>query len=115
MCSSDLIFGDGSQTRTFCFIDDHLDATTKAFYQNELVNDVGNIGTDQEHSVMDVARLLVARMTTDGDVASHVVFVPDRPFNDFRYSVDSSRLRELGWSEEHTDFVANIESLIRSD
>jgi UDP-glucose 4-epimerase len=34
------IYGDGSQTRTFCFIEDHLDATLNAFYDNLVVNDV---------------------------------------------------------------------------
>jgi dTDP-glucose 4,6-dehydratase len=28
-----------------------------------------------------------------------ITFVEDRPFNDFRYSIDSSKLRELGWKE----------------
>src|SRR5204863_2669851 len=42
------IYGDGLQTRTFCYIEDHLDATTNAFYNNHAVNDVANIGTDKE-------------------------------------------------------------------
>lgn len=53
------IYGDGMQTRTFCFIEDHLDATTAAFYRNELINDVGNIGTDQEITILDLAKLIV--------------------------------------------------------
>lgn len=27
----------------------------------------------------------------------HLEFVQDRPFNDLRYPMDSSKLRELGW------------------
>jgi len=49
------IYGDGSQKRTFCYIDDHLDATTNALYNNLLVNDVANIGTDREISMLELA------------------------------------------------------------
>ena len=76
------------------------------------INEIYNIGTDCEKTVLDVAALLVQHMTDDKDMANHIVYVPDRPFNDFRYAIDSSRLRELGWSEVHTDFEANVRSLI---
>ncbi len=32
-------------------------------------------------------------------VAANIVFVPDRPFNDLRYPLDCTRLKELGWTE----------------
>jgi dTDP-glucose 4,6-dehydratase len=77
-------------------------------------NFIYNIGTSQEFSVMDVAKLLVEKLTDDKDLANHITFVEDRPFNDFRYSIDSTYLRELGWKEEHTDFIKNIELLIHT-
>ena len=52
-------------------------------------------------------------MTGECNIHDHITFVPDRPFNDFRYSVDSTRLRELGWVEKNTDFEANLQLLIR--
>ena len=76
------------------------------------INEIYNIGTDSEYSVMDVAALLVKHMTTDGLVDNHVTYVEDRPFNDFRYAIDSSLLRTLGWSEQNTDFEANVRFLI---
>src|ERR1051326_9118158 len=53
------INGDGSQTRTFCYIDDNVEATTNAFYGNRCVNDVVNIGSDAEISILDLAHLVV--------------------------------------------------------
>ena len=53
------IYGDGSQTRTFCFIEDHLDATMNAFYNNLLVNDVANIGSDNEMSMLELAKFII--------------------------------------------------------
>jgi nucleoside-diphosphate-sugar epimerase len=53
------IYGDGSQTRTFCYIDDHLDATVKCFDQNLYINDVVNIGSDDEKPILEVAKLVI--------------------------------------------------------
>lgn len=53
------IYGDGSQSRTFCFIDDHLEATVNCLLHNKFVNDVVNIGNDQEYSVLELANLII--------------------------------------------------------
>lgn len=53
------VHGDGSQSRTFCYIDDHIQATTKAFYENLYVNEVINIGNDTETSVLQLAQTIV--------------------------------------------------------
>lgn len=53
------IYGDGSQTRTFCFIDDNVDACATAFYDNLIVNDVVNIGGDREIPVLELAETVI--------------------------------------------------------
>src|SRR5690606_33060637 len=53
------IYGDGRQTRTFCFIDDNIEATVNAYRKNEVINDVANIGNDQETPIGDLAKLVV--------------------------------------------------------
>jgi UDP-glucuronate decarboxylase len=66
------IYGDGSQTRTFCYIDDNIDACLNAFYNNEIVNDVANIGNDYEITILDLARKII-------DVSgskSKIIFLP---------------------------------------
>ncbi|MFM2206456.1 MAG: hypothetical protein RL213_431 [Bacteroidota bacterium] len=86
------IFGDGMQTRTFCYIEDHLDATTRAFYDNELVNDVGNIGTDQEITVLDLAKLIV-KVTGS---SSKIVHLPSLKEGDMtRRRPDITKMRQL--------------------
>ena len=52
------IYGDGQQTRTFCYIDDNLEATVNCLLQNKFVNDVVNIGNDQELAVVELARTI---------------------------------------------------------
>ncbi len=53
------IYGDGSQTRTFCFIDDNLDVTLKCLNEGHCVNDVMNIGNDKEVTVLNLASKII--------------------------------------------------------
>lgn len=53
------IYGDGSQSRTFCYVDDNIDACYQAFLTNDVVNDVVNIGNDNEMSVLQLAKTIV--------------------------------------------------------
>jgi UDP-glucuronate decarboxylase len=54
------VYGDGGQTRTFCYIDDNIDATLSCLNENKFVNDVVNIGSSVETSVLDLAKLVVS-------------------------------------------------------
>ncbi len=54
------IYGDGSQTRTFCFIDDNIEATKRIFEENLHLNDIVNIGSNIEVSVLDLAKKVIA-------------------------------------------------------
>lgn len=53
------LFGDGLQTRTFCYIDDNTDACLNAFRTGDILNDVVNIGSDQEITIKALAELII--------------------------------------------------------
>jgi len=53
------IYGDGTQTRTFCYIEDNIDACFNAFQNNLFINDVVNIGGEIEISILDLANKIV--------------------------------------------------------
>lgn len=53
------LYGDGMQTRTFCYIDDNVEATTNAMYNDLFVNDVVNVGSDKEMTILELARLVI--------------------------------------------------------
>jgi len=105
------IHGSGATRRNFIWAEDVASAT-RTILEKGAIDQIYNIGTDCERTVMDVAALLVKYMTDDKDMANHVIYVADRPFNDFRYAIDSALLRSLGWTEEFTDFEKNVRSLI---
>ena len=107
------IHGNGETRRNFIWAEDVSSATELIFHSGKL-NETYNIGTQQEYSVMDVAKMLVNKITNDKDIANHIDFVEDRPFNDFRYSVDTTLLKSLGWKELFLDFEANIDFLIKN-
>lgn len=103
------VHGNGSTRRNFIWAEDVAIATELIFHKGEL-NETYNIGTKQEYSVMDVANILIKKMRS----YTGIQFVEDRPFNDFRYSVDTTLLKSLGWEERFTNFEENIDYLIKN-
>ena len=86
------IYGDGSQTRTFCFIEDNIAATVAAFTGNAAINDVVNIGNDKETSILELAQLIVD-MTGS---ASKIIHLPPLKEGDMtRRMPDITRMRQL--------------------
>lgn len=65
------IYGDGSQTRTFCFIDDNVEACSNAFYRNAYINDVVNVGGTVEIPILEVAQTII-RLTGSSSEIKHV-------------------------------------------
>lgn len=72
------IFGEGDQTRTFCYIDDHLDATVSCLLKNKFADDVVNIGNDQEVSVLELAKTII-KITNS---KSEIIHLPPLPEGD---------------------------------
>ncbi|MDB0045633.1 NAD-dependent epimerase/dehydratase family protein [Candidatus Pelagibacter sp.] len=54
-----LINGDGSQTRTFCYIDDNIDCCVKIFKKNLLNNQIINIGSNKEITILSLAKKII--------------------------------------------------------
>lgn len=86
------IFGDGSQTRTFCYVDDTVEACVRAHQTGRFENDVVNVGSDVEITILDLARLVI-RVTGS---SSAVEFLPPLPEGDMsRRCPDVRKMREL--------------------
>lgn len=104
------IYGDGMQTRTFCFIEDHLDATTNAFYNNHVVNDVANIGTDKEITILDLAKEII-RITNSRSKLLHMPALKEGDMT--RRQPDITKMQEL-LNRGFTPLEEGIKSIIRS-
>lgn len=53
------IYGDGDQTRTFCYIEDNIDACYEIFKSGSFRNDVVNIGSDSEIPIKLLAEAII--------------------------------------------------------
>jgi nucleoside-diphosphate-sugar epimerase len=66
------IYGDGSQTRTFCYVDDTVGACLAAHEKDAFINDVVNVGGAQEMSIRELAELVIREC----DSKSELKFLP---------------------------------------
>ena len=66
------IYGDGSQTRSFCYIDDNIDTCVKTLTDNLHINDVLNVGTDNEISILELAKKVIDVTQSQ----SEILFLP---------------------------------------
>ena len=53
------IYGEGKQTRTFCYINDNLEVTNKILSEGYFENDIINIGNDIEYTILDLAQKVI--------------------------------------------------------
>jgi nucleoside-diphosphate-sugar epimerase len=53
------VYGDGSQSRTFCYIDDNIDTCLKILFDDQYKNEVYNIGNDQVITIKELAETII--------------------------------------------------------
>ncbi len=84
----------GKGIRDWIFVDDHCEAIMKVLERGES-GESYNISASNEIDVLTVVRKILKMMGKPEDLYE---FVQDRPGHDFRYSMNSSKIRsELGW------------------
>ena len=86
------IYGDGSQTRTFCYVQNNVEATIKAAFSDAYVNQTINIGNDVEISILELAKLII-RLTGS---SSKIVHLPPLEEGDMtRRKPDITKMKQL--------------------
>lgn len=72
------IYGDGTQSRTFCYIDDNVDFTEKVLEKDLWLNETVNVGNDCEISVIELAQKVLSVTQSK----SRIVHLPPLPEGD---------------------------------
>jgi UDP-glucose 4-epimerase len=86
------VYGDGSQTRTFCYIDDNIEACIKAFKENKHINDVLNVGGNIEIPIKKLAETIIAITGS----SSKIIHLPALKEGDMtRRQPDNSKMKKL--------------------
>ncbi|MGN6849331.1 MAG: bifunctional glycosyltransferase/UDP-glucuronate decarboxylase [Sphingomicrobium sp.] len=88
------IYGDGSQTRSFCFVDDMIEALMRLMDSDRAIGMPVNLGNPNELKVSDLVELVIAMTDTDSQVVHRPLPVDDPR----RRKPDISRaMKLLGW------------------
>lgn len=89
------IYGSGSQTRSFCYVDDLVDATLRFMKTPARIAGPINVGNPNECSILELARM-VQRITQSD---SGIVFMPAPPDDPKQRQPDISLAkRDLDWT-----------------
>lgn len=88
------LYGKGENKRDWLYVGDHCDAVELVFAADDIDGWILNVSANEERQNIDVARAI---LKATGKPESLISFVPDRPGHDWRYAVDSSLIRKLGW------------------
>jgi dTDP-glucose 4,6-dehydratase len=97
------LYGDGLQVRDWLHVDDHCRAID-LLIDSGASGEVYNVGGGNHVRNVDLTRRILELAGKSEDLIRHV---PDRQGHDRRYSLDTSKLRGLGWAPQ-VDFDAGL-------
>ena len=83
------IYGDGSQTRSFCYVDDLLNGMTKLMDNEGFIGPV-NVGNDGEYNILELAEMIIKLSNS----SSKIVFKPLPSDDPVRRKPDLSLAKE---------------------
>jgi dTDP-glucose 4,6-dehydratase len=102
------LYGEGKNVRDWLYVVDNCRGIDTVL-RSGIPGNAYNIGGGQERSNLELTRAILEIMEAGED---SIQYVPDRLGHDLRYSVDSSRLRELGWSPLY-DFETGLRETVQ--
>jgi len=111
------VYGKGQNIRDWLFVDDHCNAILQVL-RNGKIGETYNIGGNNEIKNIDIVQKIcdvldeIKSISREDSYSKLISFVDDRPGHDFRYAIDSSKIKkDLGWSPKET-FDSGIKKTI---
>ncbi len=92
------IYGDGQAVRDYVYVRDHCEAIDLVLRKGR-AGEIYNVGASRELNTIDVSDRVLDLL---GKPRTLKRLVTDRPGHDRRYSVDWTKIRELGWTPRHS-------------
>jgi len=92
------VYGDGKNVRDWLYVDDHCDAIN-LILQKGIPGEKYNIGGGTEIANIDLVKMILKLLHKD---ESLIQYVTDRVGHDRRYSIDCSKLENLGYKPKHS-------------
>ena len=86
------VYGDGSQTRTFCYVTDNVEATIKVIDDKNTIDQVVNVGNDNELTILELAQKIIEKTNS----SSKIVNLPPLKEGDMtRRQPDASKMKKI--------------------
>lgn len=98
------VYGDGSQSRTFCYIKDNIDATINALESKKCLNEVINIGSDNEMSILELAQKIIEVTNS----SSKITYLPALEEGDMTRRLPFTEKMQSLIERELTDFQTGL-------
>ena len=111
------IYGIGENIRDWLYVEDHVEAIDLILHQGE-IGETYAIGGNNELKNIDIVFKLIEitdrlLKRPEGTSKSLISFVTDRLGHDYRYAIDTSKIKDkLGW-EPKTSFELGLEETIK--
>jgi nucleoside-diphosphate-sugar epimerase len=102
------IHGDGSQTRSLCYVSDLVDGLLRAMFTPGTAGEVFNLGNPDEHSVREFAEVIIRLCES----TSEVIFEPKRQDDPERRCPDISKARQMLHWEPRVDLKSGLAKTI---
>jgi len=97
------IHGDGTYIRDWTYVKDNVSAIW-LLIDSGIKNEVFNIAAENHMTNLEVVDHILSWYGKD---RNQIKFVTNRVGQDLRYSVDSSKIRKLGWNPEKSESIFN--------
>ncbi len=101
------IYGDGTQVRDWLFVTDNCAAVDLVAHRGK-AGEIYKIASGEEHMNIEVAKTILKILKKP---ESLIKSVPDRPGHDRRYSLNTSKIKKLGWKPE-IGFTEGLEKTV---
>ncbi len=92
------LYGTGENRREWIYVEDNC-AAVELILDKGREGEIYNVGTGREMSNLELARAIFKMMNIGDDM---IEYVPDRLGHDFRYSVDTTKIGQLGFKPKWT-------------
>jgi nucleoside-diphosphate-sugar epimerase len=96
--AGNLLLNGWDSTRSFMYVDDVVDATIKIIQESKCINEIINVGSEDERNIKELAELILDQMGVVGELT----LVPSPPGSVLRRCADLSKMKSL------IDFVPRV-------
>lgn len=87
------LYGNGLNIRDWLFVTDNCIAVDTVLHKGK-IGEIYNIASSEEKTNLEITRMLLKMLGKSEDM---VQYIKDRKGHDFRYSMECSKIRKLGW------------------